>query len=147
MSDPLLHETEAFLHAQIPLTRAMGVTVESWDGQKLVLQAPLEPNHNHLGTAFGGSLSALATLAGYCLLWLVLEDRQAHIVVRESSIRYKSPVRGALRAVCQRPAQQAMEVFQRKFTDTGRASLVLHAIIEEDGKACVEFEGCFVAIT
>lgn len=146
MNDQLLRETETFLHEQIPLTRAMGVTVESWDGQQLVLCAPLEPNHNHLGTAFGGSLSALTTLAGYCLLWLVLGDRQAHIVVRESSIRYKSPVRGDLRAMCRRPAEQEMQVFQRKFAETGRASLALKATIEHDGKVCVEFEGSFVAI-
>src|SRR5688572_18436898 len=117
MNDQLLRDTEAFLHQQIPLTQAMGVTVESWDGQLLVLHAPLEPNHNHLGTAFGGSLSALATLAGYCLLWLVLGDRQAHIVVRESTIRYRSPVRGALRALCRLPAAQELEVFQRKFAE------------------------------
>src|SRR5690606_33240492 len=58
-------ETEAFLHAKIPLARAMGVRVERCDSEGLVLTAPLEPNHNHLGTAFGGSLAALATLAGY----------------------------------------------------------------------------------
>jgi len=77
MSDSVLQETERFLHEQIPLTRAMGVRVRSWDGEKLWLSAPLEPNHNHLGTAFGGSLSALATLAGYSLLWLLLGDREA----------------------------------------------------------------------
>ena len=70
-----LRETEAFFYEQIPLTRAMGVRVESYDGQQLVLTAPLALNHNHLGTAFGGSLSALATLAGYGLLWLDLGDR------------------------------------------------------------------------
>ncbi len=146
LDDRLLRETENFLHEQIPLTQAMGVSVKSWDGQQLVLQAPLEPNHNHLGTAFGGSLSALATLAGYCVLWLMLGDRQAHIVVRESTIRYRSPVRGALRAVCSRPAEPEMEAFQRKFTETGRASLTLQSAIEEEGKVCVEFEGSFVAM-
>lgn len=146
MNEQLLRDTEAFLRQQIPLTRAMGVTVESWDGQTLILQAPLEPNHNHLGTAFGGSLSALTTLAGYCLLWLTLGDRQAHIVVRESSIRYKSPVRGALRAMCRRPADEEMDAFQRKYAEAGRARLSLQTTIEEAGKICVEFEGSFVAM-
>ncbi|MES2595041.1 MAG: thioesterase domain-containing protein [Verrucomicrobiota bacterium] len=146
LDDRLLRETENFLHEQIPLTHAMGVSVESWDGQRLVLQAPLEPNHNHLGTAFGGSLSALTTLAGYCLLWLMLGDRQAHIVVRESTIRYRSPVRGALRAVCIRPAEAEMAAFHGKFTEAGRASLTLKSNIEEEGRVCVEFEGRFVAM-
>src|SRR5690242_20365616 len=134
INEQLLRETETFLHEQIPLTLAMGVMVESWDGQRLVLQAPLAPNHNHLGTAFGGSLSALATLTGYCLLWLMLGDRQAHIVVRESNIRYRSPVRGVLRSIAQRPADQDMEAFRLKFMETGRASLTLKAVIEEAEK-------------
>lgn len=36
-----LRETEAYFHEKIPLTRAMGVRVESYDGRKLVLTAPL----------------------------------------------------------------------------------------------------------
>ena len=146
MNDRFLRETEVFLHQQIPLTRAMGVTVESWDGRQLILHAPLEPNHNHLGTAFGGSLSALATLAGYSLLWLVLGDREAHVVIRDSAIRYRHPVQGALRAICRRPAEDEMEAFQRQFAETGRARLSLHVTIEDAGKVCVEFEGSFVAM-
>lgn len=146
MSESILRETEAYLHAQIPLTRAMGVTLESWDGSRLVLQAPLEPNHNHLGTAFGGSLSALATLAGYSLLWLMLGDREAHVVVRDSHIRYRHPVRGTLRAACSRPDDETMQAFRRQFAETGRARLSLPVIIEEDGEICVEFEGTFVAM-
>lgn len=146
MPESVLRETESYLHEQIPLTRAMGVTLESWDGRLLVLHAPLEPNHNHLGTAFGGSLSALATLAGYSLLWLVLGDRDAHIVIRDSTIRYRHPVHGALRAVCQRPGEDEMGAFQRQFVETGRARLSLHVTIEDAGKVCVEFEGSFVAM-
>ena len=75
MNDDLLRDTERFLHEQIPLTQAMGVQIESYDEAQLVVTAPLEPNHNHLGTAFGGSLSALTTLTGYAMLWLQLGDQ------------------------------------------------------------------------
>lgn len=146
MNDTLLHDTEHFLHEQIPLTRAMGVSVQSWDGQELRLCAPLEPNHNHLGTAFGGSLSALATLAGYSLLWLLLGDREAHIVIRESSLRYRHPVRGDLIAVCRHPGEDGWQAFKTQFASTGKARLALQVLIEEDGRACVEFGGTFVAL-
>src|SRR5882757_2142143 len=87
-----LREIEDYFHTKIPLTRAMGVKVESWDGSALVLTAPLTLNHNHLGTAFGGSLSTLATLAGYGLLWLLLDDPKVHVVIRDSAIRFRKPV-------------------------------------------------------
>lgn len=146
IDDSLLRETEEFLHQQIPLTRAMGVLVRSWDGVELRLAAPLEPNHNHLGTAFGGSLSALVTLAGYSLLWLLLGHREAHIVIRESSIRYRRPVRGELLGICRHPGEAAWEAFHSQFLQTGKASLSLHAEVVEASQVCVEFAGDFVAL-
>ncbi|WP_395749881.1 YiiD C-terminal domain-containing protein [Prosthecobacter sp.] len=146
MNEDLLRDTESFLHEQIPLTRAMGVQVESYDDSQLVLTAPLGPNHNHLGTAFGGSLSALTTLAGYAMLWLRLGDRNAHIVVRESTIRYKHPVRGTLRAVCKKPDDADFATFKAAFEGTGRAHLRLRVQIVFEGKDCVLYEGDFVAL-
>lgn len=139
--------TERFLHDQIPLSKAMGVRVESFDDGQLVLTAPLAPNHNHLGTAFGGSLSAIAVLAGYGSLWLQLDDRNAHIVVRRSSIQYHHPVRESIRAICKRPDAASLAAFRNQFSQKGRARLSLQVTIEEAGRVCVEFEGVFVALT
>src|SRR6202453_1858310 len=94
-----LRGIERFLHGKIPLVRAMGVKAESYDGHTLALSAPLERNHNHLGTAFGGSLAAMATLTGYGMLWLELGDADAHVVIARSTMKFLRPVRGALRAV------------------------------------------------
>ncbi len=146
MNDDLLRDTERFLHEQIPLTRAMGIMLESYDGEQLVVTAPLEPNHNHLGTAFGGSLSALTTLTGYAMLWLQLGDRNAHIVIRESNIRYKHPVRGMLRAVCLRPDETSLASFKVVFQSTGKAHLKLQVQVIQADQVCVMFEGDFVAL-
>jgi thioesterase domain-containing protein len=146
MNDDLLRDTERFLHEQIPITLAMGVRLESYDGTQLVLTAPLGPNHNHLGTAFGGSLSALATLTGYAMLWLQLGDHKAHIVIRESTIRYKHPVRGTLRAVCLRPDEAALATFRQKFASTGKAHVRLQVSLNHGDQTCVEFDGDFVAL-
>lgn len=147
MHQSLIQETTDFLHEQIPLTRAMGVTLESYDGTQLVITAPLEPNHNHLGTAFGGSLSALATLAGYAMLWLQLGDRQAHIVIRESRIRYRRPVHGMLRAVCLRPDDATLATFREAFATKGKADVTLKVRLVHAEQDCVEFEGNFVALS
>ena len=138
--------TEQFLHEQIPLSAAMGVRVEAFDCHRLILSAPLEPNHNHLGTAFGGSLAVLATLAGYGLLWLELGDRECHIVIRRSSISYERPVRGRLRAICRQPDETELAGFKDAFLKKGKARILLHVTIEENDEVCVLFEGTFVAI-
>jgi thioesterase domain-containing protein len=124
----------------------MGVRVESYDVERLVLCAPLAANVNHLGTAFGGSLNALAVLSGYGLLWLELRDTECHIVIRESSISYERPVRGELRAVCVRPAEDALEQFKQTFHQKGKARIALSATIEDEGVPAVHFKGTFVAL-
>ena len=142
-----LRETEDFLHRQIPITAAMGVRVESWDaGEQLTLTAPLGLNHNHLGTAFGGSLAAIATLAGYAFLWLELGDRAAHVVIAESSLAYRRPVKEEIRAICRRPEGGSLAAFKATFAQAGKARLRLDLIIENaDGAVAVEFGGTFVA--
>ena len=142
----LPEDIETFLHGKIPLTKAMGVSVESYDDDRLVVTAPLDVNHNHLGTAFGGSLAAIATLAGYCLLWLELGDKEAHIVIRSAKISYDRPVRGMIRACCGRPGEQALARFRKSYERTGKGRIKLAVTIGEDDNICVEFDGIYVAI-
>ncbi len=139
-------ETVAFLHHQIPISRAMGVAVEAADDGTFVLTAPLAKNHNHLGTAFGGSLSAIATLAGYGMLWVRLGDPGAHIVIKSSGIRYLHPVRQDIRAVCENPEVEMMESFLTTFSRKERARIRLTVRISGEGRTCVEFTGEYVAL-
>ena len=138
-----LRETEKFLHEKIPLTRAMEVRVASEDERQLTLTAPLAAKHNHLGTAFGGSLAALAMLTGYALLWLELGERDAHIVISESCLKFLRPVRGELRATCRRPA--GLGTFRETFAAQGKARLELEIEIQAEGDVAVAFRGTFVA--
>lgn len=139
-------ETEEFLRSKIPLAHAMGVRVERCGADEMVLTAPLEPNHNHLGTAFGGSLSALATLTGYAFLWRELGEPDAHIVIRRSELDYRHPVSGLLRAVCRPPEESALGAFRNAFHRAGKGRVRLRVDIEEDGRVCVMFSGDFVAL-
>jgi thioesterase domain-containing protein len=147
MADELqLRETEEFFYRKIPITRAMGVRVAEYDGNHLKLVAPLALNHNHLGTAFGGSLSAIATLAGYGLLWLELRDNTCHLVIRKSSLSFCRPVRREIVAICRRPAWEQLQTFKSAFAEHHKARITLDVTIEEDGLAAVEFSGIFVAL-
>ncbi len=143
---PSCARPKSFSTPRFPSPTPWGVQVESYDGAQLVLTAPLEPNHNHLGTAFGGSLGAIATLTGYSLLWLLLGDRDAHIVIRESSIRYRRPVTGIIRAHCLRPDDATVVSFKTQFAETGKARLTLQVRILQDQQVCVDFKGEFVAL-
>jgi len=123
----------------------MGLRVVSHDDHGVVVEAPVALNSNHLRTAFGGSINAVATLAAYGLLWLELDDPAVHVVVAESSIRFLRPVRETIRAVCARPGSDEWKAFRGAFESAGKARLKLCVKVVEDGETAAEFEGTFVA--
>jgi thioesterase domain-containing protein len=138
-------DAEEYFHQQIPITRAMGVRVVAHDENGFTLEAPVALNSNHLRTAFGGSINAVATLAAYGLLWLELRELSVHVVVAESSIRFLRPVRETIRAICLRPSPDEWAAFQTRFAEKGKARITLHVNVVEEGQTAAEFEGVFVA--
>jgi thioesterase domain-containing protein len=142
-----LRRAEEFFHREIPITRAMGLRVVANDESGFAVEAPVALNSNHLRTAFGGSINAVATLAAYGLLWLELNDAAAHVVVAESSIRFLRPVRETIRAVCSWPSPDELEAFKAQLAAKGKARIELRVNVVEAGQTAAEFEGIFVART
>ena len=127
----------------------MGVKVAEIGRAQLVLEAPLAENINHLGTAFGGSLHALPTLACYSTLWLLMHEAgiEGHVVIKQSEVKYRQPVKGRLRAVAFRPTQELTTQFLADFRRHKKARMLLTAVVEgENGQTAVEFSGIFVSI-
>jgi thioesterase domain-containing protein len=142
-------ELEKFLHAKIPLTAAMGIRVIQTGPRRLILEAPLAPNVNHLGTVFGGALHTLPTLACYAALWTLLVEGgvDGHVVVKTSHADYRQPVRGTFRAACDRPSPDLAAKFIDELRRFKKARMDLESIVEGlDGKPAVEFYGSFVAV-
>ena len=139
-----LQAAEKYFHQKIPITRAMGVRVVAHDENQFVIEAPVTLNSNHLRTAFGGSINAVATLAAYGLLWLELNEPAVHVVVAGSSIRFLRPVRQTIRAICPRPDREVWKAFRGRLAGKGKAHLVLRVNVAEEGQAAAAFEGTFV---
>jgi len=142
-----LRELERTLHAEIPLTRAMGVRVVRADQNGLVIGAALAPNLNHKKTAFGGSLNSLATLACWGLIQLLVRDRGRAItvVIQESSVQFLKPVMRDFEAICPLPSDPVIERFLHILERKGRARLALDSAIHADGEIALRFRGQFVA--
>jgi thioesterase domain-containing protein len=144
LANDRLQTAERHFHQKIPITRAMGMRVVAHDESQFVIEAPVALNSNHLGTAFGGSINAAATLAAYGLLWLKLNEPAVHVVVAESSIRFLRPVRETIRAICRRPDRNEWTAFQTRFAEKGKARITLRVEVVEEGQAAAAFEGTFV---
>ncbi|WP_395680177.1 YiiD C-terminal domain-containing protein [Dokdonella sp.] len=148
MSDPVMHLQRTLL-ADIPLARAMQLTVESFDGESLALAAPLAPNVNDKGCAFGGSLASLMTLAGWGLPRLALDavGMEAEIYVQDSTIRYLAPVWHDFRVIARVAEGESLAAFVAALRDKGKARLRVDCRVPlPDGGDAATFEARFVAL-
>lgn len=138
----LCEELEQVWHDTIPLTRALAIKVESFDGETLTVAAALAPNINLHGTAFAGSLYAISALCGWSMVHLQLAMRELHgsIVLAEGHIRYLKPVAEDIVAVCSFGEQAA--AFDR-LGDSGKARFPLTTRIAARGEDAALFDGEF----
>ncbi|WP_405224312.1 YiiD C-terminal domain-containing protein [Lentisalinibacter sediminis] len=137
-----------YLLTHIPLTAAMGVEVHVERPDRVVLTAPLAPNVNHQGTAFGGSVAALATLAAWSLVRVRLDQagRAANVVIQRSSMEYCAAIDGELRAVCEFGDEDLWRKTIERLDRRRRARLELHSHLEHAGAAAARFAGAFVLL-
>lgn len=115
------------IHTEIPLSRALGIELHSWDGSALLISAPLEPNSNHQGTGFGGSVYSVAVTAAWGVMELALADLglKGGVVVQAGSIDYLNPVDSDFYAICRLPGGEMPERFRKGLARHGKARLEL----------------------
>lgn len=148
---PTPHEALASVWAnRMPITTALGIAVAEIDARQLSLVMPLAPNRNHKGTVFAGSLSALATLAGWSTVWLRLREAgvEAHVVIQDAQIRYLAPTRSNVTATTDFPDDTTWQRALAGLARRGKARLTLTAKLRDDGGAVVAtFSGRYVMHT
>jgi thioesterase domain-containing protein len=135
------------INREIKLAKHMAVVVESADDNAMILRAPLAPNSNHKGTAFGGSLYSLAVLTGWAWVTrsLAMHQLDAEAVIQQSSMRFLVPVHGEIRACIEVPAAAAVEKFHRMLLRAGRGRIRLHVHMHEGRALATVFDGLFAA--
>ena len=141
-------ELEAYLHAHIPLSAAMQVSVQAVEAAGVTLAAPLAPNINHRDTVFGGSASAVAILAAWSLLHTRLraEGVAARLVIQSNAMDYLLPIAGDFTACSALAEPDQWPRFLRTFARMGRARLRVTAELQCDGEVAARLSGEFVAL-
>jgi thioesterase domain-containing protein len=147
MLDAALEELERTLKREMPICTAMAIRPVAWDGERLAMQMPLEPNKNHQYSAFAGSLNALCTIVGWGTVFLMLhrEGRAGNVVIRRGQIRYLRPVRSAeivARGLPVDPAGAAY--FFEMLRGTGNSKIDVAAEIADEQGPLVSFSGSYV---
>jgi thioesterase domain-containing protein len=115
----------------MPPVAALGLRIVEANQDCLRLQAPLAPNINDKGCAFGGSLSSLMTLSGWGLIVLRLAEAglDADVYVADARIRYRAPLYADIEAVAVLAEDESWEVFLDTLRVRGRARLSVSAVV------------------
>lgn len=140
---------EAHLLADIPMARAMELSISGYDGESLMMAAPLAPNINDKGCAFGGSLASVMTLAGWSLVRLALDARgdESEIYVKDSTIRYLAPVWQDFVAIAHVADGDTFEDFFKAYDRRGKGRLHIYCSVPlPDGSEAAVLDAQFVAI-
>lgn len=113
----------------MPPVAAMHIRALAFDGDGLVLHAPLVANVNDKQCAFGGSLASVMTLAGWG--WLMLAADRAgltsEVYVADSKIAYLAPLYEDLRARAWLRPGQDWPAITRTLGERKRASATMVA--------------------
>jgi len=141
-------EVEAYLKEHIPLSAAMAIKIVAAGPDGVSIEVPLGPNLNHRATAFGGSVAALAILAGWTLVHLRLKEEGlvTRTVVQSSSVDYDAPIHGTFTAVTEPVEPLKWEKFVRAITRHGKGRIGIAANVVAEGGAAARYTGAYVAI-
>jgi thioesterase domain-containing protein len=96
----IISKVQQALYKHIPLAKHLGIKIEKFTGNDFSILAPLEPNLNDKGTAFGGSLYSIAVLCGWGFLQLKCSDAKLKVetVIHKAQVKYMLPVNGEFTA-------------------------------------------------
>ena len=141
-------ELVQFIRNEIPLAAAMDLQLGEHADNRLSLHAPLKPNVNDKGCAFGGSLVSLMTLSGWALVELALrrQGEQCDVFVAESTVRYLAPLWADFRSEAQLAEGVDWAVFFRTLAQRGKARIeVACSVPGENGAPAATLSARFVA--
>lgn len=149
LTEDALKRIEDLIVQEMPITRHLQFSLASSHDGAISANAPLQPNANHMGTAFGGSISMLATLTGWAMMHSLVEDmkRKASVLIQESDIEYLKPIRDNFSVICERPDQDTIQRFYDMLDRWGKARLSLKCKIDAAGERAVTFIGQYVALS
>lgn len=138
---------QRLLNTELPITLHLGLRVAVADPGQVILLAPLAPNRNHRGTAFAGSLNAIATLAGWSWLTLFLQHHHlaGQVILQDSSITYLRPVATDFTATCRAPEAANIARSMAAFHRSGRGRLRLTVELADEAGVAGSFTGRYVA--
>jgi thioesterase domain-containing protein len=136
-------ELVSYLEKAIKIIEKMGMRILDFRKNAVKIILPKEPNVNHIGTVYAGSLFSLADYAGGVLFFATFDGKKYYPILKEVTIAFKKPATTDITVEASMPSAQAEQI--KNITDeTGKADWVLDLELkDEKGDICCIAHGVF----
>jgi thioesterase domain-containing protein len=144
----LAQQVIQFMRDEIPMAKAMDLRLGDYRDGTLNVLAPLAPNVNDKGCAFGGSLVSVMTLTGWALVELALRQHgvACDLFVAESTVHYLAPLWKDFRSEAKLAAEADWVTFFHTLKTRSRARIGVVCMVPGiDGKPAATLSARFVA--
>jgi thioesterase domain-containing protein len=130
-------------YKEIPLSKSMELSIESFANNQLITRANLAPNVNVHGTAFAGSLYSVQALTGWGMMYLQTQmmGLDASILIAKGNIDYSLPVNQDIIAICQFDGYKS-EI--KSLLEDGKARFHLKCAVGLGDSIASTFDGVYV---
>ncbi|HOS96339.1 MAG TPA: YiiD C-terminal domain-containing protein [Deltaproteobacteria bacterium] len=91
MIDEHYTDAAAFLEQAVDIIHRTGVKIVELRDRYARIMLPFEPNINHIGTVYGGSLFILAEFSGGVIYYASFDHTRFYPIVKEVCIRFRRP--------------------------------------------------------
>ena len=126
----------------------MQLTFVDYHNLALTMEAPLAPNINNKGTAFGGSIASICLFGGWAVATLAFIDNgidNTGIVVYSNEMTFERPARGLLEVrVALRPDEFDACLAQLREGSDQRLRFNVDVELFHDEKRCARMTGLYV---
>ena len=132
-----------YLEKAIKIIEKMGMRILDFQKQSVKIMLPKEPNVNHIGTVYAGSLFSLADFAGGVLFYSSFDHRKYYPLLKELTITFKKPATTDITVEASMPSDQ-VERIKDIVDETGKADWVMDLDLkDEKGNICCIVHGMF----
>jgi thioesterase domain-containing protein len=142
-----LAELTGLIASQVPILGAMGVTLVKLEPGAAAVEAPQEPNVNHAGMFYAGSLFSLAEVLGGLLPMVTWEMTGYVPVVADVQINFRKPALGTVRASAELSGEEVERVRSELAEGKAKIWFTLEASLTDgDGREVASSVGKYVLL-
>ncbi|HDP26325.1 MAG TPA: DUF4442 domain-containing protein [Deltaproteobacteria bacterium] len=141
MIDEKFKDIVGIIEATIPIAQKMGVKIVGMRDRYARIMMPLEPNINHIGTMYAGSLFTLGEFSGGVIYAASFDLTRFFPIVKEVSIRFLRLAKTDMHLELELTKEQ-VEQITREADEKGKADYGLDLkLMDDQGEVCAVVNG------